>query len=200
MKKLFVAVLCSFILAACMTTGPQKTLNTLADALEKKDAGLFLANLDSKLYATNEIRTRTAQSSGLSALDSMGRQLGLGGMEDLLGAVVDTENEVRQHFTRGVNTGELEAQCRARTAADCPWVAGALRSAEVKNINENAAVARVTTPAGITSWLALHKRGETWLVVGKAPEEALAARHAADANAKPAKPAAPEKPAPSTSL
>ena len=200
MKKMFTTALLFLSLAACMATGPQKTMNTLADALEKKDAALFLANVDSKQYAANEIRNRTAQSSSLSALDNMGRQLGLGGMEDLLGAVMDTEKEVRQTFTRGINTGELEAQCRSRTTADCPWVAAALRAAGIKQLSETAAVARVTTPAGITSWLALHKHGEAWLVVGKAPEEAQAARQAAAVEEKPAAsaPAAPRTTPPAT--
>lgn len=173
MKKLCTALL-ALPLLACMATGPEKALNTLANALETKDSALFLAQMDGRQYAATEIRTKTAQSRGLSALDSVGRQLGLGGVEDVLGSIVDMEADVRRTFTRGVDTGELEAQCRVRTTADCPWVAASLRAASITEINATAAVARVTTPAGITSWLALNKRGEQWLITGKAPSEALA--------------------------
>lgn len=192
-KKL--ALLCSVLLvAACMASGGQKTLNTLADALEKKDASLFLAQIDSKSYASNAVRTHTAQDKALSTLDAMGRSLGLGGVDDLVGSVLDVEADVRKEFMNGVSTGELEAECKKADRSGCPWVAASLRAATMITVNESAAVAKVTTPANITTWLALQKRGEQWLVVAQAPREDMAREYAAGKPA-PAAPAAPQKPA-----
>lgn len=192
---------CFLLLAACMASGAQKTLNTMADALEKKDASLFLAQIEGKSYASNAVRTRTAQDKALSTLDAMGRSLGLGGVDDLVGSMLDIEADVRQDFMNGVSTGELAAECSQAKLSGCPWVAASLRAATVKNINETAAVAKVTTPANISTWLALQKRGEQWLVVGQAPREDMASEYATGGKPAPQAPTSPaksEKPAEDT--
>ena len=71
------------LVAACVTSGPQKALNDVADALNKNDGAAFLAQIDMKPFATNQIKNMTREDQALNALDSMGRLLGLGGMEDL---------------------------------------------------------------------------------------------------------------------
>ena len=77
-------------------------------------------------------------------------------------SIVDVEARLQGHFNRGVSTGELMAQCREAQTPDCPWVPESLADAKVTEIGPNAAVAQVTTPARMTSWLALRKVGEKW--------------------------------------
>ena len=177
-------VLLGALVAACVTSGPQKALNDVADALSKNDGGAFLAQLDMKPFATNQIKNMTREDQALNALDSMGRLLGLGGMEDLLGSVVDMQARLQKQYMRGVSTGELVAQCAKADTPDCPWV---------PELGDGAAIAQVTTPARMTSWLALRKVGEKWLVVGQAVMESTAREYAVQKA-----PAAPAKPAPVT--
>ena len=194
------ALLSGLLLAGCLSSGPEKALRDMASALNKKDPTLFLARMDVRQYAVSQIINRTQDDAALRALDSMGRMLGLGGMEDLLGSVMDMESQLRTEYTRGVSTGELMAQCRTAATPDCPWVPESLEKARVKELTSTTAVAQVTTPANITSWLALVKKGEQWMVAGQAPVEAQAAQYTTDqmkpASAAPQAPAAPagEKP------
>lgn len=179
------------LVAACVTSGPQKALNNVADALNKNDGAAFLAQLDMKPFAANQIKNMTREDQALNALDSMGRMLGLGGMEDLLGSVVDMQARLQKQYMRGVSTGELVAQCSNADTPDCPWVPESLKNAKITELGDDAAVAQVTTPARMTSWLALRKVGENWLVVGQAVMESTAREYALQKA-----PAAPEKPAP----
>lgn len=194
------ALMLGLLAAACVTSGPQKALNALADALNKNDSAAFLAQLDMKSFAVNHIKNMTKDDQALGALDSMGRMLGLGGMEDLLGSVVDMQARLQKQFTRSVSTGELMAQCGAAETPDCPWVPESLKNAKITELGADAAVAQVTTPARMTSWLALRKVGENWLVVGQAVMESTAREYAqqktAPAKAAPAPVQPTPKPAP----
>jgi hypothetical protein len=180
--SLLLLALLPLFLAACFPSGPQKTLNAMAGALQKKDSSAFLACLDLKLYASNEIKNLTRDNQALNSLNSLGRMMGLGGemMDDLLDSVLNMESQLQRDFTRGIGTGEMENQCRAAQTPDCPWTSDALKNAQVKELNEDAAVASVTTQARVTSWLALQKKGERWFVVGRAPLEDSARSSAAD--------------------
>ena len=60
-------------------------------------------------------------------------------------------------------------------------------------LGPDAAVASVTTPAGMTSWLALRKQGETWRVVGRAVMENMARAFAQAGSQTKAASAAPAK-------
>lgn len=186
-------------LAACFSSGPQKTLKAMAGALQKKDTSAFLACLDLKRYASNEIKNLTRDNQALNSLNSLGRVMGLGeGMMDgLLDSVLNMESQLQRQYTRGVSTGEMENQCRAARTPDCPWTPDALRNAQVKEMGADAAVASVTTQAGVTSWLALRKKGEQWLVVGRAPLEDTAGAYAADRSAPPESGSSVTRPAPS---
>lgn len=194
-----IPALSAVLLAACMTSGPEKTLGEMADALSANDSAAFMAHMDLKRFSANEIANMTQESRGLNMLDSLGRRLGIGGVDKMLNSIVDVENDVRQHFQRGVSTGELMADCRQAETPDCPWVPESLRKARVVKINETAAVASVTTPAGMTSWLALQKQGENWQVVGQAALEDTARKYA-QGTAAPAgraqQPSGQDKPAP----
>ena len=139
----------------------------------------------------------TNENEALNMLDSLGQDLGLGGMDQLLGSALNMEDKLRKSLTRGVSTGELMAHCRKAERPDCPWVPESLRNAKVVELGPEAAVASVTTPAGMTSWLALWKQGENWRVVGRAVMEnmARAFAQAGQAKAAPAAPAKTQQPA-----
>ena len=162
------------LLASCLSSGPEKPLGAMADAMEKNDSAAFLAQMDMPLFAANEARNMTNENEALNMLDSLGQDLGLGGMDQLLGSALNMEDKLRKSLTRGVSTGELMAHCRKAERPDCPWVPESLRNAKVVELGPDAAVASVTTPAGMTSWLALRKQGETWRVVGRAVMENMA--------------------------
>lgn len=189
---LALALLLVCLLCACQTSGPKEALNAMAKAMRGNDAPAFLSLLDMRSYASNRIRALAREDKALGTLDRLGRALGLGGMDDLLGNVLDMERELQQRFTRGVSTGELMAQCRKAETPDCPWVPEALQQARVTELGEDSAVAQVTTPARMTSWLALHRQNGVWRVVGRAVLEsdardfAEAAAQAASPRQKPA--------------
>ena len=158
------------LLASCLSSGPEKPLGAMADAMEKNDSAAFLAQMDMPLFAANEARNMTNENEALN-------------MEDKL----------RKSLTRGVSTGELMAHCRKAERPDCPWVPESLRNAKVVELGPDAAVASVTTPAGMTSWLALRKQGETWRVVGRAVMENMARAFAQAGSQTKAASAAPAK-------
>ena len=106
------------------------------------------------------------------------------------------EDKLRKSLTRGVSTGELMAHCRKAERPDCPWVPESLRNARVVELGPDAAVASVTTPAGMTSWLALRKQGENWRVVGRAVMENMARAFAQAGQAKAAPAARPRRSSP----
>lgn len=166
------------LLAACMTSGPEKTLNALAEALSGNDSTKFMEQMDLKAYAAYEISNMTLENRLMGFADSLGRKLGIGGVDRMLNSIVDVENELRQQFRRGVGTGELMADCRQTTAPYCPWVPESLRKARVTQLNDAAAVAAVTTPAGVTTWLVLRKLNGQWRVVGQAALEDTARKYA----------------------
>ncbi len=168
MKK-FVILFFVVLLCACTESGPQKTLNNLAQALEKKDSDYFVSQIDMPRFAAAQINNMTKVSEPLRALDAVGRMLGLGGMEHLIGAVRDMQAKENERFMRGVGTGELMLMCKEAKTPDCPWVPQSLREAEIFDITEGMAVAQITTPTNISSWLALTKIGDSWKVVGQSP-------------------------------
>ncbi|MBQ3059237.1 MAG: hypothetical protein IJD16_02855 [Desulfovibrio sp.] len=191
--------LCAALLAACLASGPQKTLEQMAVALQKKDSTAFLSHFDMQALAANDIKNLTTENQALSAMNSLGKELGLGSVDDLLGNLLgDRPKDLTASFAEGVSTGEIVAQCRVAKDAKCPWVPEALQKAEVKELGETAAVARVTTPAGVSSWLALQKRDGRWLVVGRSAAEtaAVAYAQAGPALVQPAVPSEVAKPVP----
>lgn len=199
MKKIL--CICSlFLLAGCLSSGPEKTLENLATGLSKKDSTLFLAQFDMPRFAAANLHNITQQNPALRTLDSMSKMFGIGGMDDMLGSILDNPAELSGELKRGVSTGELALACSEAVSPDCPWVAASLRAAKVKELNPTAAIAQVTSPTNIASWLALSKVGEAWLVVGQAPLEEQAAQYAMGKKltpkAPPAAPAQPQQPAP----
>jgi len=112
--------------------------------------------------------------------------LGLGSqVNDLINSIIDLQGRYTDTFTRTVASGELQDQCSKSKTPDCPWVPEALASAEVRELNETAAVAKVTTPANMTSWIALRKHNDQWKIVGKATLQDTAEKFANDASPVP---------------
>ena len=167
-------------LAGC-ESGPQKTLSQAAKALDDKDSAAFLARFDMKAFAAHEMMNLREDSDLFSGLDAIGGFLGITPEVDrVVRDVMNLENTLTRTFTRTAGSGELVNQCSRATTPDCPWVPSALRKAQVRELDQQAAIARVTTPASMTSWIALRRDGEEWRVVGKAILEETAEHYARD--------------------
>lgn len=177
MKK-YLLILPAALLAACMATGPQKALDELATAMENNQGQAFLAHIDMPAFATNYIKNMTQDDDTLSSLNALGQMFGLGNVNELIGSVFDMQKHLADKLNRGVSSGELMAECSQATTPDCPWVPRSLREATVVELGPGAAIAKVTTPARLTSWLALRKVGDKWLVVGQAVLETTARTYA----------------------
>lgn len=189
MRK-YLLILSVPLLVACMASGPQKALDELAKAMETNNGQAFLACIDMPAFASNSVKNMTRNDDalnslntltemfGLGNLNDLSQKFGLGSINDLIGSVVDMQKRLSGKFDTGVATGELMAQCSRATTPDCPWVPRSLREATVVELGQTAAIAKITTPARLTSWLALRKIGDRWLVVGQAPLEATARAYA----------------------
>ncbi len=189
MKKLLslASILClALALAACEGSSPKSVLDAAAKALQAKDSQAFLALVDMKSYAAHEMVNLKQDHRLLNRLDSLGSMLGLGGeLNELLDQILDLENRTTKTLNRTVSSGELVNMCTKAQTPDCPWVPESLAKAEVKSPSETEAVARVTTPANMTSWIALRKADKDWKIVGKAVLEEDATRFARDSQPLP---------------
>ena len=105
------------LLASCLSSGPEKPLGAMADAMEKNDSATFLAQMDMPLFAANEARNMTSENEALNMLDSLGQDLGLGGMDQLLGSALNMEDKLRKSLTRG--SWPIAARPSAPTARGC---------------------------------------------------------------------------------
>lgn len=186
MRRAAAALLVAAAVSGCVSTGPEKTLHDLADALNANDAEAFLELLDGGRLAQCEVRNMIREDRALSMLNDLGKRLKLGGMQELLGQALDVERELLREYEQGVSTGSMMAECRSATSSGCPWVPESLKAAEIREISPTAAVARVITPARMTTWLALQQRDGRWRVVGKASLESTARDYALDQPQPPA--------------
>lgn len=186
----FALILLALALCACpgcesanapARSGPAAALDAMAKSMDANDSQAFLARVDLDQYANNYVRGLADANQALSSLNAIGKMLGVGNLDELIGGVVDMKAKLADRFNRGVATGELAAECRVSINADCPWVPESLRGAAVVELGPDAAIAKITTPAKITSWLALRKIGGQWKVVGQAAMEGSARSMAAKA-------------------
>lgn len=170
MKKNFAlcAIALLFCLSACVSSGPQAALDKMAKAMNDNNVSQFMAGIDLSAYTENYLKNLTSSDMTLSSLNELGNMLGIGGIDQLIGNLVDAKARIMNEFERGVASGELMAQCATSITPDCPWYPESLRNAHIVELGTNAAIARITTPARITSWLALQRRGEEWQIVGRA--------------------------------
>lgn len=179
-KILFPALLC--LLAACSTDGPRKPLDALASALESRNSAEFMSQLNWPAFRDNALQEIIRSDFTLNILNDMGELVGVR-MDRILDRVSDIGDELAQELQEGVATGDLTAHCRKTLNPNCPWVASSLRDARVVKLDDTAAVAQVTTPAAITSWLALARIAGHWQVVGQTPMEQSARQMAVAAAA-----------------
>lgn len=182
-------------LAGCESKGAKATCDRLAQALEKKDGSLFLAQIDMDAYAYHELANLRKDNDLLKLADKFSNLLGIDNeLNDLLLSATQLKEETTKTFSRTVANGEMMAICSRSTTADCPWEPTGLKNAKIKELGEDAAIATITTKPNITSWIALRKKGENWVVVGKAPEENTATLFATDKKGMPQKPEAMPEP------
>lgn len=176
----FCVLLAGMLLGGCESGAPQqKLLDKAASALDKKNSAEFLDCIDLSAYAANQIKNMTNNDAVLGTLNKWGNQLGVGRLDNILGNVMDISGKLRQELTEGVASGQIMAQCARALTPDCPWSPSALKKAKIVELGKDAAVAQVTTPANITSWLAMRKIGNAWKIVGRAPMEDAAKQFAA---------------------
>ena len=194
----FVSAACVLLLAGCIGSAPGKTLHEVASSLERKDSAAFLAKMDSKRYAAAFMDNLTQGNPALKALDSAAGKLFGMGVADMVNSVASVEERLVSDFTKRVPTGELVNECSQAASTACPWVPDSLRGARIRELGPDAAVAHVTVPGNIATWIALAKIDGEWKIVGLSPQEEFAKRYAEKPPAPPAppaqKPAAPEKP------
>lgn len=192
-KKIkYLLPLAAALLFACVANGPRNALDEMAQAMDSNNVSQFMSHMDMRAYTANYLANMTSNDAALSSLDALGSLFGLDGLDKLLGNMLDFNSRLSQKFERGVASGELMAECRASDKPDCPWIPQSLRDAHVIEIAPDAAIARITTPQRLTSWLALRKNGEQWQVVGQAVLESTARAYAQTRSADPA-PAPGEK-------
>ncbi len=178
---LLLALCLVFCLAGCKGSGPESSLEETAKALKAKDSGAFLAQVDMDAFASHELANLRQDNALLDFAGKLGSMLDLQtDLGALLNSVMNLKQQYTKTFVRTVGSGELVNQCTKAQTPDCPWDPRALEQAEVKKLDEETAVARVTTTANMTSWIALRKKGDRWLIVGKAVLEETAVRYARD--------------------
>lgn len=185
MRSLFHALLLSAViaLAACAQSGPRETVDLMAKALEENNPQAFMAQVDMPLFTENYIKNFTNNDTALNSLSALGNMLGLGSLDSLIGSIVDFRAHLQRNFDRGITTGELMAQCKTAITPDCPWYPSSLREAKIVELGGGAAIAAVTTPARISSWIVLAKTDRGWRVVGTAVMENEARSMALEAEA-----------------
>ncbi|MDR2695257.1 MAG: hypothetical protein LBC79_02615 [Deltaproteobacteria bacterium] len=199
--KRFVSAVCGVLLVGCIGSGPGKALHEVASSLERKDSAAFLARMDAGRYAAAFLDNLTQGNPALRALDSAaGKLLGMG-VADMVNSLTQMEEQIAGDFKNRVATGELVNECSQAASSGCPWVPASLRSAKIKELGPEAAVAHVTVPGNIATWIAMAKTGGEWKIVGLSPREEFATRYAQNPPAppappaqRPAAPAGPEKP------
>jgi hypothetical protein len=200
--KRFLPAVCGLLLAGCIGSGPGKALHDVASSLERKDSTAFLAKMDAGRYAAAFLDNLTQGNPALKALDSAaGKLLGMG-VADMVNSLAPMEEQLVGDFKRRVATGELVNECSRASSTGCPWVPASLRGAKIKELGPEAAVAHVTVPGNIATWIAMAKIGGEWKIVGLSPQEEFATRYAksppvspAPPAQRPAAPAGPGKPA-----
>lgn len=179
MYKYLLTLLC-LVLVGCTTSGPQKALDEMADAMEKHNGALFLSHIDMAQFAANHIRNLTSEDTALSSLDAIGKMFGLGNLDGIINNVMDMQSRISSELNRGVSSGELMAECRRTDKPNCPWVPQSMRNARIVELGPDSAIAQVITPTSMASWLSLKKIGNNWFVVGQSVLESVARAYAAE--------------------
>jgi len=199
----FLFAACALLLASCIGSGPGKALHEVASSLDRKDSAAFLAKLDSRRYAAAYMDNLTQGNAALKALDSAASRLFGMGVADMVNSVASVEEQLVADFKKRVSTGELVNECSQAASTACPWMPASLRGAKIKELESDAAVAHVTVPGNIATWIAMAQIEGEWKIVGLSPQEEFAERYAKNPPVllkspaqQPAAPAGPEKATP----
>ncbi len=192
---LLLAMCLAMPLAGCESSGPKGACDRAASALTKKDSALFIAQFDMDAYAYHELVNLSKDNGLMKLTDQIGSLFGINDqLNEIILNATNLKGQTEETFKRTVANGEMAAICSRSTSADCPWDVTGLEKAKIKELNEEAAIATVTTKANVTSWVALRKKGETWVIVGKAPTEDKAVLFATDQKGMPTPPAEQKEP------
>ena len=96
----------ALLLAACQTSGPQKTLNDAAKALTDKNSQAFMAQFDMDAFASHELVNLKEDNSLLNFAGDLGTLFGIGNeMDRWLESAMDLKSQYTRTFTRMVGTG-----------------------------------------------------------------------------------------------
>jgi len=187
MNRLLLAV-SVLLLTGCIGSGPGKALHEVALSLERKDSAAFLAMMDTKRYAAAYMDNLTQGNSALKALDTVTNKLLGMGVADMVNSVASVEAQLVADFKKRVSTGELVNECTQTASTACPWVPASLRSARIKELSSDTALAQVTMPGNIATWIALTQIKGEWKIVGLSPQEEFAERFAKNPPSPPQSP------------
>lgn len=157
-------------------SGPQTTLDKVADALETKDGEAFSQVVDIARcfeigYKMEKTAFRNTMSQILKGITGSSSQTAR--MADLVLPDVQRQKGAEM-FKELVNTGQILMLCQQSKKPDCPWVPDSLRKAEVKEVADNIAVAAVDTPNGLRQWVGLREVEGEWIVKVVAKTDVLA--------------------------
>lgn len=166
------------LLVGCLGSASGKALHEAASALERKDAGAFLAKMDTARYAAAYVDNLARSNPALKVLDGVAGKLFGVGLGDMINSVASVEEQLAADFRKRVSSGELVNQCSQTASSDCLWVPASLRSARIKELDAKSAVAQVTVPGNIAGWIAMAEINGEWKIVGLSPSEDLATRYA----------------------
>ena len=91
----------ALLLAACQTSGPQKTLNDAAKALTDKNSQAFMAQFDMDAFASHELVNLKEDNSLLNFAGDLGTLFGIGNeMDRWLESAMDLKSQYTRTFTR----------------------------------------------------------------------------------------------------
>ena len=108
------------LLASCLSSGPEKPLGAMADAMEKNDSATFLAQIDMPRFAANEARNMTNENEALNMLDSLGQDLGLGGMGRSPGSDLQHQLQIGSGDRRRAGNGHFSLGADHCHGTPCP--------------------------------------------------------------------------------
>jgi hypothetical protein len=162
--SLLIFLFICLITAGC-SSGPEKAINTAANALKNKDSEAFSSAVDIKSYL--EISLTEQKEAYRKAMGSiLGSNAASQAMQFADSLLPQNQiNAAVNNFKQTIETGQLSILCQQSKTPDCPWVYESLEKAEVKEIGSNSAIASVDTPNGLRQWLSVRKYNDGWKIM-----------------------------------
>ena len=165
LQALFTISLCLWI-AACGSSGPQKTIDGLSKALETKDTELLKTHVDIPRLARS--MAEAAQAEQEKAWKQAGNPFGMESnpFSEFIPKATDPAviKSIINHFPESVATGQLVLTSKEK---GWPWDPAALKKTTIEEVGPKSAVAIVDAPIGLRTFLSLRKgEDETWKITG----------------------------------